>query len=290
MRCHSSSAICGAKGGQEDDEGLQNVAAGALLLCQFADGYHEGRYAGVVGEHFDVFRHLLDEFVERLEAVLAGGGVANGELSVLGEVEVPCLAQEAEAAVDTVGVPRLALVDGAEEHLVEAQRVGAVLLDDFVGVDDVEHRLRHLFDGPSTDVFVVLEDKFCRGVFGAPGAEGVAVEHVVLYDVDVDVDGGHVILVFQAVGDERVAVFDAVDEVGASLYHALVDEFLEGLFAARHADVVEELVPEAAVDEVSGGVFRAADIEVYVLPVGVDVGVDEGVFVVGVHIAQVVGR
>ena len=81
----------------------------------------------------------------------------------------------------------------------------------------------------------------------------------------------------------------AVDEVGATLYHALVDEFLERLFLARHAVVVEELVPEARIDEVTGGMLGAADVEIDVLPVVVGLAAHQCLIVVRVHIAQVVG-
>ena len=82
------------------------------------------------------------------------------------------------AAVDAVGVPGLRLLHGTEEHLVEAQRVGTVFLDNHVGVDHVEHRLRHLLDGPAADVLAVFEHKLGVGVLGAPSLEGLDVEHV----------------------------------------------------------------------------------------------------------------
>ena len=69
----------------------------------------------------------------------------------------------------------------------------------------------------------------------------------------------------------------------------MVDQFAEGLFLARGADVEEELVPEAAIDQVTRGVLRAADVEVYVAPIGVGFGRYECAVVVRIHVAQVVG-
>ena len=74
----------------------------------------------------------------------------------------------------------------------------------------------------------------------------------------------------------------AVYEVGATLNHSLVDELLERLLLARHAEVEEELVPEARVDEVTRSVLAASYVEVYVL--------HEACVVVRIHIAQVVSR
>ncbi len=83
---------------------------------------------------------------------------------------------------------------------------------------------------------------------------------------------------------------DAIHEIAPSLYHALVDEFAERLFPARHPEVEEELVPEARVDEVARGVLASAHIQVHILPVGISLFRHEARVVVRVHVAQVVGR
>ena len=80
-----------------------------------------------------------------------------------------------------------------------------------------------------------------------------------------------------------------IHEVRAPLYHSLVDEFLERLLHMAHTEVVEEFVPEARVDEVTGGVFRTAHVEVDVLPVFGSLGREQCLVVVGIHVAQVVG-
>ena len=108
-------------------------------------------------------------------------------------------------------------------------------------------------------------------------------------DVHIDVNGGHIVLVFQAETDEGVGVFDSIDKVGASLNHSLVHEFGERFFLAADAEVKEELVPEAAVDEVPRGVLGASDVEVHVLPIANCFFRNKGVVVARVHVAEVVG-
>ena len=199
------------------------------------------------------------------------------------------------AAVDAVGVPRFALLHGTEEHLIQAQGVGAVTLHDHVGVHDVEHRLRHLFHSSVADILAVLQYKLGVLILGTPFLERLDVEHVGRHDVHVDVDGGGVILVLETEAHEHgclrvVVVVYAEHEVASSLDHALVDEFLERLLLAAHAEVEEHLVPEARIDKVACGVLAATDIEVYVLPVFVGSFRHQCRVVVGVHVAQIVGR
>ena len=101
------------------------------------------------------------------------------------------------------------------------------------------------------------------------------------------------IVLAQVVADEHRFVGSAelahtIDKVAAPLDHALVDELLERLFLAAHAIVMEELIPETAVDQVAGGVLGAAHIEVDMAPVLISFLRDERLVVVGIHIAQVV--
>ena len=85
-------------------------------------------------------------------------------------------------------------------------------------------------------------------------------------------------------------VVDAIHEIRPALNHSLVHEFLEGFILAAYADVVEEFVPEARVDEVACGVLRAADVEIDVLPVFRGLFREQRLVVVRIHIAQIVGR
>ena len=107
----------GGEGSEEHCQGLKYGTRMALLLRKLVDADHEGGHGGVVAERLDVGRHLLDELVEALERVGRGSVVGHKPLIALPE-EAPEAAQEAVHTVDAVGVPRLALFERTEEHLV----------------------------------------------------------------------------------------------------------------------------------------------------------------------------
>ena len=101
--------------------------------------------------------------------------------------------------------------------------------------------------------------------------------------------GSSVVLVLQTQRYELVGVLDAIYKVGTTLYHALVNQFLERFFLAGNAQVEEEFVPEAAIDEVTGSMLAATHIQIYVLPVFIGLLANECLAVVRIHVAQVVG-
>ena len=90
-------------------------------------------------------------------------------------------------------------------------------------------------------------------------------------------DGRYILILLAQTGTHEDGLVDGgqfvdtIHEVGAALYHTLVDKFLERLFLAAHTVVVEELIPETGVDKVTGGMLRTADVEVDVTPVLVGV-------------------
>ena len=102
-------------------------------------------------------------------------------------------------------------------------------------------------------------------------------------------DGSDVVTAFLAQGDVGVRTLDTVDEIGTSLNHALVDEFLIRFVHAGDTEVEEELVPETRIDKVSRSMFATAHIEVDILPICICLGADERLAVAGVHIAEIVG-
>ena len=53
---------------------------------------------------------------------------------------------------------------------------------------------------------------------------------------------------------------DTVNEVASSLYHTLVDEYLEWLVGTRVTTVVEELIPESGIDQVTRSMLSTTDI------------------------------
>ena len=123
---------------KQHNEGLQHLLGVAFLLSEFTHCNHKGRNRGVVGEDFDVFGHLFDEFVECLEIVLCGRNISGQELLLFVE-EVPKFAQEAETSIDAVAVPRLALIDGTEEHFIKSQGVGTIFLNNEIGIHHIKH-------------------------------------------------------------------------------------------------------------------------------------------------------
>ena len=114
-----------------------------------------------------------------------------------------------------------------------------------------------------------------------------------MHDVYIYMDGSGLILVFQTEGNEygsciMMIVVDTIYKVGTTLYHALIDEFLIGFFLAAYAVVMEKLIPESRIDQVSRGMLRSPYIEIYILPIFIDILGDEGILVLGIHISQIV--
>ena len=217
-------AQVGGKGREQHDEVAQDGCFVAFQLAQFVYANHESTHRSVIGEVFDVYGYFLDELMDGLEFVACRFAFLGGkEFSLAAVEERPELLQKAVYAVYAVRVPRFRHFDRTEEHLVHAQCVGAILFNNHVGVDYVVFGFAHFLDSPPTNVFAVLKDELCVGKFRTPGLEGFKVEHVVRNDVDIDIQWGDIVLVFQAEGNEGVGVFDAIDEVAPSLDHALVD-------------------------------------------------------------------
>ena len=201
---------------------------------------------------------------------------------------IPQFLQETVHTVDAVGVPRLAGFNRTEEHFIEAKCVGTVALYNHIRVHHVEHRLRHLLNSPTTNIFSLFKNKFGIFKFWSPCAEFVDVEHIVAHNVHIHVNRRNIIFIFQIQAHESVGVFDTVHKVTAALNHTLVEKFLVWLWFAHIAVVVEELVPEAAVYQVTCGVFGTAHIKVDLTPILVGFLAHQRIIVVWIHIAQIV--
>ena len=282
--------------GKQGDEQLHHALVAALQLVQLVQANHEGGDTRVVRELLDVAAHFLDQLVDGFQLFLRGGSVGQAHLAVLVEDKHPQFLQEAVATVDSVRVPWLRLLHRTQEHFVQTQRVGTEALHNHVGIHHVEHGFRHLLNRPATHILAVLQHKLGVAVFRSPSLESFCVEHVVLNDVHVHMDWGHVFVVLsQAERHENRMSFlvsglvVAIDEVRTSLDHTLVDQLLERLFLHAVTIVVEELVPEPAVNQVAGGMLRSAHIEVHVLPVFIGCLSHQRLVVVRIHIAQVIG-
>lgn len=209
-------------GGEEENEGFHGRLGARLGAGEFVGEFHQPADGGVETEGFDVVGDRFDRLVEKAFLGLGHRDVFDGgvDFDFVGEVFVgdhpPGAGEEAVDPFDAVHLPGFGGIERAHEHFVEAERIGAVLLDDVIGIDDVAAGLGHL-------LVVLAED------------------------------------------------------------HPLVDEFLKRLGAGEVAEVEEDFVPEAGVEEVKDGVFGAANVEVDREPVFFEFGVDEvvGVFVVG---------
>ena len=191
-------------------------------------------------------------------------------------------------AVDTVRIPRFALLERSEEHFVHPQRIGTVIFNDMIGIHHIEHRLRHLFDRPAAQVFTVLENKFRIGELGTPGPERLQIEQVVAHDVHIDMNLLGIVLVFQPQRHEFIRTDDTVYEIRAPLDHTLIHEFPERFAFANIPQIVKEHVPETRIHQVPGGMFDPADIKVDTAPVFVRFAAYERIAVVRIHITQVI--
>ena len=161
-------------------------------------------------------------------------------------------------------LPRLHDLQRPHEHLVEPQRVRAVVADDVIGVDDVLQRLRHLRRE--------LGQGFEFGKVCTVQAPVLRAERLAVLPRD---------LVHRDEDAARVLVREAED-------HALVDELLERLRRRDEPKVEEHLVPEARVEQVQHRMFRAADVEVDRQPLLQQAGIAERLVVVRVDVAEVV--
>ena len=167
-------------------------------------------------------------------------------------------------ALDALRRPRLHRLQGTHEHLVEPQRVRAVVADHVVRVDDVLQGLRHLRRE--------LRERLELAQVGAVQAPVLRPERLAVLP-------RHVVHRYEDAA--RIAVGEAED-------HALVDEALERLRRRHGADVEEHQMPEARVEEVQHGVLGAADVEVDRQPLLQQLRVAERLVVRRIDVAEVI--
>mmetsp|Transcript_66760 Transcript_66760/g.161182 ORF Transcript_66760/g.161182 Transcript_66760/m.161182 type:complete len:863 (-) Transcript_66760:217-2805(-) len=158
---------------------------------------HELRDRRVESHVVHVGRHLLDGLVHDLLRGLVHGHALR-RLAALrrGLAQAEGAPLEAHDARDLLRLPRLDCLERSHEHLVEAHRVGAVLLDDVVGVDDVASALGHLLAVGAEDHALVHQLLEGLGVLDqveveehlVPEARVEQVQHGVLGAAHVEVD------------------------------------------------------------------------------------------------------
>ena len=137
---------------------------------------------------------------QQLGPALRVGGQALLELSLalLVHEQAPHAAQEAIDPFHALGVPGLHHLQRAHEHLVEPERIGAILDEDVVRVDDVAARLGHLLAVLAEDQALVdeLEERLWRRDVAeveqhlVPEAGVEQVQHGVLGAADVQIHAG----------------------------------------------------------------------------------------------------
>ena len=112
-------------------------------------------------------------------------------------------------------------------------------------------------------------------------------------------DRSNIILVFQAETHEyritrststtSITSVYPVNKIRATLNHTLVHQFLERLVLARVTTIIQELVPETGIDQVTSCMLCTTHIEIHIAPVFINVLVNQGILVLRIHIAQIVG-
>ena len=236
-------------------------------LRDVAREHHQLRDRGVEAHAVEVLRDAVDGLGDEPLLVLAAVAVAQRlKVAVVVDDEAPGPVEEAAHAADAVGRPGCVLVERPDEHLVEAHRVRAELVDHVVGVHDVAAALRHLLDDLLEHEAV--DRRVMRRAVGAlahlvernPAAlhlvatvardEALAVRLHLFVGIDVRLCGG---VVRQVVVEVAIAVAED---------HSLVDQLVKGLLRVHDADVVEHLVPEARVEQVEDRVLNAAHVDV----------------------------
>ena len=103
-------------------------------------------------------------------------------------------------------------------------------------------------------------------------------------------DRSDFVLVFQVQGYEFVRAVDTIYEVGTSLDHTLVDQFLKRFLFTNDPQVKQKFVPETTIDQVSGSMFGSSYIQVYVAPVFVYIFSNQSLVVAWIHVTQVISR
>ena len=83
-------------------------------------------------------------------------------------VQVPEFPKELVYPINAVRVPRLELLQRPQKHLVQAQGICSVALDDVVRVDDIVFGLGHFFHFCPAVVLAIFKDKFSSGQVRSP--------------------------------------------------------------------------------------------------------------------------
>ena len=156
---HSSSAMCGASGAISSTSGSATDRGTAPAAVRVRWLFSSVILAMAVLKRRPAMSpaHAVDRLVQGAQRRLVGLGVDDGDLAgVLVDDVAPQALQQAVLPDDGPGVPGPGHVQRAHRHLVQPQRVGAVLRADLVGRDRVLQRLAHLAQQPG-DLLALVE-------------------------------------------------------------------------------------------------------------------------------------
>ena len=240
---------------QQLDERFARFAVALVHLHHFVVEDHQLANRGVEAHVLDVARDLDNGLVHHLLDGFRSGFVnEHRSFIAVAHDRAPGAAEEAVHAFDALGLPRLHGVQRAHEHFVQTKTVGTVVAHNVIGVHDVLEGLTHLGHNLlKLDVGSLLEELS--------------------------------VLFFDFVGRDLGARGIFVSE---GKNHALVEEFLERFVSRDEAEVEQDLVPEAAVEQVEHGVFGTTHIEVHGHPVLFKFLCNKCVAVAGIDVAQVI--
>ena len=178
---------------------FHHVFGADVLPAHVVDEDHHLADSSVECKALDIFGHFLDGLVQDAQRGFVGLGFFDAVQYITCfdvNYHTPCTLQKAVDAFDAVHRPRLGGFQRPHEHFVQTHRIGPVLFDDIVGIDDVAAGLTH-FLVVRTE-YHALVDEFlvgllCRDIAQVeqqfmPESRIQEVQHRVLSAADVQID------------------------------------------------------------------------------------------------------
>src|SRR5574344_2090553 len=145
------------------------------------------------------------------------------------KIQPPQLAQKSVNPIYPLRIPRLGLLKRTEKHFIHSQGIGTILFTDLIRIDYVEHRFAHFFNRIPTYVFSILKDKLSIVIIRHPRLKGLHIKSVIIYNIDIDMDLGSIVSIFQSIRNKSIGILDSVNKIGPALYHPLINQLLEWL-------------------------------------------------------------
>src|SRR5690606_35864002 len=102
----------------------------------------------------------------------------------------------------------------------------------------------------TTDVFTIFQYKFSIRKIRTERFEFLCIQHVVMHDINIDVQGNRVVLISQTkryklVCSSSFFIQYTVHKVRATLNHTLVDQFFEWLFLIVESQIFQKFIPKS---------------------------------------------